>query len=57
MLIPMTLVIKSLKKEQCILDHCRIARDGAEALSRALSINNIISTLSLVDCALDSKVL
>eukprot|EP00210_Caulerpa_lentillifera_P000859 g832.t1 len=55
MLIPMTLVIKSLKKEQCILDHCRIGRDGAEALSRALSINNIITTLSLIDCSLDSK--
>lgn len=55
-IVPSTQVMKYLKKEDCHLDHVPLGREGAEALAQALSVNNIITKLSLSDCVLDAKV-
>lgn len=54
--VPSTQVMKHLKREDCRMDHVPLGREGAEALAQSLSVNNIITALSLSDCVLDSKV-
>ncbi|GMH33627.1 hypothetical protein BSKO_01461 [Bryopsis sp. KO-2023] len=53
--VPSTQVMKQLGKDECRVDHVGLGREGAEALAQALGSNNIVTRLSLVDCALDSK--